>query len=228
MASASVKLACRVSGRSHDWGTDALGRSNHERVLLVKKLLHACGLRCWLDEEQMQGDVNDKMTEGIDNAETVIVFVTGRYITKAAGKGPNGANDNCKLEFDYASLRKGVERMVAVVMEPDVRDTKTWRGVVGAKLGTSLYVDMSGDSLESAVQTLAREIRSRINDCSTKSPRTQKTIETFGSLSGSLASEKSPAQQLAPLPPDVPLLPETTLERPELIASLREHVRPSQ
>eukprot|EP00966_Prymnesium_polylepis_P054150 1251760-Prymnesium_polylepis.1 len=115
----------------------------------------------------MQGDINSKMTQGIDDSAVIVVFITNQYIKKVAGDGAAGADDNCKMEFDYAVrialdlnlgrslviraldprgrqlLRKGVRRMVAVVMEPGLRDTTAWTGVVGAKLGTSLYCDCS-------------------------------------------------------------------------------------
>eukprot|EP00966_Prymnesium_polylepis_P291286 6728059-Prymnesium_polylepis.2 len=55
--------------------------------------------------------------------------------------------------------------MVAVVMEPGLRDTKAWTGVVGAKLGTSLYCDCSDNettaSFAQTVEQLAGEIRTR-------------------------------------------------------------------
>jgi hypothetical protein len=38
------------------------------------------------------------MAEGIDNSKTMGVFVTARYISKASGRGENGADDNCKFE----------------------------------------------------------------------------------------------------------------------------------
>eukprot|EP00966_Prymnesium_polylepis_P280331 6477347-Prymnesium_polylepis.1 len=76
-----------------------------------------------------------------------------------------------KFEFGYALLRKGVQRMVAVVMEPEMRDTKQWVGVVGGKLGLSLYVDLSADEddehFTSGVERLAREIRGRMEESST-------------------------------------------------------------
>ena len=62
----------------------------------VKRLLDARqGLSCWLDEEQMQGDINLQMTDGIDNSAVVVAFITTRYVTKVNGKGPRGADDNC-------------------------------------------------------------------------------------------------------------------------------------
>ena len=49
------------------------------------------------------GNVIDKMTEGIDNAMSVVVFVTRRYSDKVAWKNSRG---NCKLEFNYATNTK--------------------------------------------------------------------------------------------------------------------------
>ena len=78
-----------------DWGTDEEGRDNHARVAAVHAQLTAAGLRCWFDEEQMQGDINSKMTSGIDDSAVVVCFITSRYVTKVSGDGPNGDDDNC-------------------------------------------------------------------------------------------------------------------------------------
>ena len=75
----------------------------------------------------MQGKVVAQMTNGIDRSATVIVFVTTRYCLKVSGKGDAGDDDNCKREFEYACLRKGVAKMITVVMEPCCRDTKSGR-----------------------------------------------------------------------------------------------------
>ena len=135
---------------THDWGTDEHGRNNHERVALVNAALKRAGLVTWFDEERMQGDIVSQMTDGIDRSSVVLVFVTRNYICKVAGEGPNGANDNCKAEFDYACNRKGVERMVAVVMEAGCADTREWRGAVGMRLGGHLYHDLSADAAQLA------------------------------------------------------------------------------
>ena len=46
-----------------------------------------------------------------------------------------------------------------------MRNTRDWMGVVGAKLGTSLYVDLSADegdaAFTSGVRQLANEMRTR-------------------------------------------------------------------
>ena len=89
---------------THDWGTDEKGRDNHARVAAVHTALTAAGLRCWFDEEQMQGDINSKMTSGIDNSAVVVAFITSRYTTKVSGLGPNGADDNCTPPRRLASI----------------------------------------------------------------------------------------------------------------------------
>lgn len=66
-----------------------------------------------------------------------------------------------KFEFDYASLHKGVERMIPVVMERECADPKTWQGAVCGKLGSKLYVNLVDDSVaafQQGIDHLAREI----------------------------------------------------------------------
>lgn len=82
------------------------------------------------------------MVAGIDNAQCVVVFITKRYTEKVAG---DNAEDNCQLEFNYAALRKTATRMVSVVMEERMRNTRTWGGEVAMVLGGRLYVDLCGD-----------------------------------------------------------------------------------
>ena len=81
------RRAGHPASRAHDWGTDEKGRDNHARVAAVHAALTAAGMRCWFDEEQMQGDINARMTEGVDTSAVVVVFITKRYCAKVAGKG---------------------------------------------------------------------------------------------------------------------------------------------
>ena len=102
MASSSAEYDAFLT---HDWGDDELGRSNHARVAEVNRLLKAAGFVTWFDEDRMQGDIVSQMANGIDSSAAVLVFVTENYCIKVAGAGRNGADDNCKKEFDYASRR---------------------------------------------------------------------------------------------------------------------------
>jgi len=57
------------------------------------------GFRTWFDSEQMRGDIQQQMADGIDRSALVIVCVTERYMAKVAGKGDKGGLDNCLFEF---------------------------------------------------------------------------------------------------------------------------------
>ena len=79
---------------THDWGQDELGRDNHKRVSAVCAALKQAGYNPWFDEERMRGDINKAMADAIATSACVVVFLTERYIQKASGNGPNGADDN--------------------------------------------------------------------------------------------------------------------------------------
>lgn len=149
---------------THDWGQDELGRDNHSRVARVCAQLKAAGYSPWFDEDRMRGDVNQTMSDAIDQSDCVVVFVTERYVTKASGKGPNGSDDNCKFEFDTALLSPhlGSGKMITVVMEPRCRNPRGWpAGTVKGKLAPKLYIDLADDgaSFEENVKRLIDEIK---------------------------------------------------------------------
>eukprot|EP00966_Prymnesium_polylepis_P134275 3103821-Prymnesium_polylepis.1 len=87
--------------------------------------------------------------------------------------------------------------MVAVVMEPEMRDTKVWMGVVGGKLGTSLYVDLSADQADekfaSGVEHLAKEICDRIAE--SEAARSLKAVVHAVGAAAELAKEAPPHPQ---------------------------------
>ena len=113
-----------------------------------------------LNAEQMQGNIKKQMVAGIDNAQCVVVFITKRYTEKVSG---DNAEDNCQLEFNYSALRKTAARMVAVVMEERMRDTRAWLGEVAMTLGGRLYVDMCGDlSNEAYLHAKCKELSDAI------------------------------------------------------------------
>ena len=127
---------------SHNWGVDNSGRDNHFRVSLINKELQDIGYKTWFDGDRMKGDLFKQMSQGIENTQSVIVFITQKYIDKVDG---DNAGDNCKNEFNYAAIKKTSSNMVAVLMEREMRDTRKWTGPVGLHLSTKMYIDMSGD-----------------------------------------------------------------------------------
>jgi uncharacterized protein YjbI with pentapeptide repeats len=156
----TAKALPHVCFLSHDWGMDEDGRDNHARVARVAAALRPLGVVAWLDEQEMRGDVNSKMAEGIDGSSTFVVFITKNYLYKVTGRGINGENDNCKFEFDFALRKKGVERIITCVMERRCLKAGDWPGVINGKLCCRLYIDLSRDGVpfEDGVRRLAGEV----------------------------------------------------------------------
>ena len=102
------------------------------------------------------------MAEGIEQIKCVAVFITQKYHNKVNGKV---GNDNCKLEFGYATITKTNNKIIAIVMEPCMTNIKKWKGQVGLHLGGKKYVNMSEDVenetyLRKQVKDLQKEFRS--------------------------------------------------------------------
>ena len=57
---------------AHLFGTDELGRNNHERVMAVNERLKALGVRTWIDAEQMRDAILNKMVQGIERSSVIV------------------------------------------------------------------------------------------------------------------------------------------------------------
>ena len=127
---------------THSWAADVLGRDNHERVRRVFNELVAQGLRVWFDSERMVGNVRKMMTDGIENTQVVIVFITDKYRQKI---NDVDLRDNCKYEFKHSFEQKGPFKMLPVVMEPAMMESRNWGGELGAALSTQQLIDLTED-----------------------------------------------------------------------------------
>uniref|UniRef100_A0A7S3PYN2 TIR domain-containing protein n=1 Tax=Chaetoceros debilis TaxID=122233 RepID=A0A7S3PYN2_9STRA len=142
---------------SHNWGMDTVNRDNHKRVARLNKALVAANLSTWFDENQLKGNINQSMASGIDNSRKVLVCITKRYMDKVAGK--MGSDDNCRKEFDYSAMRKGLEHIIPVVMEKECLDLTQWHGPIGLSLANQLYINFTDNSqLSSCVRDIAKNI----------------------------------------------------------------------
>lgn len=147
---------------SHNWGKDDSGRDNHYRVSLINKELKKIGYQTWFDADRMTGDIVKQMSQGIEQTKGVLVFITRRYLEKVIDED---SSDNCKLEFEYATRNKTSSKMIAVIMEKSMSNSREWTGSVGMHLGGKIYVDMTGDLADEAylskqMKILQREIQS--------------------------------------------------------------------
>ncbi len=125
---------------SHDWGIDG---NNHNRVKQVSEALKSRGLITWIDDERIVNEINEKIIDGIDHTECMLVFMTENYVKKV-----NGWNykDYCRKEFSYAVQKLGKEKILFVVLEKSMRNSNEWGGKIRFHVGNPLYVDMSKTS----------------------------------------------------------------------------------
>ena len=149
---------------SHDWGTDESGRNTHSRMAALNDALKAIGLITWFDSDRMQGNIDDRMAEGIDRSKLVIVCITRNYLRKVSGQGARGDDDNCKKEFQYACLRRGVANLMPLVIEEAARATSSWEGPVGLSLGMQLYIDASRPSTAGEFAVIAGQIKDKVQE----------------------------------------------------------------
>eukprot|EP01042_Synura_sphagnicola_P027411 gene27411-35397_t len=122
---------------SHDWGIDG---NNHHRVKQVSEALKSRGLVTWIDEERLVNEIDEKIIDGIDHTECMLVFVTENYVRKV-----NGGNDKdyCKREFEYGFEVFGRKKMIVVVLDEAMKDSSKWHGLIRFNLGSVMYYDLS-------------------------------------------------------------------------------------
>ena len=62
--------------------------SNKKTVKTIKEKLKESGLKCWIDEEHMSGNVLDAMSAAVDNSSIFLMCCSNKYFdSKACRKG---------------------------------------------------------------------------------------------------------------------------------------------
>ena len=143
---------------SHDWGED--GITNHQKVAKINEAIKKLGYVTWFDNERMVGNIREQMANGILNTKCFIAFITNRYHDKVV-HGPD--TDNCRAEFDFASMKVP---MLAIVLDPSMRNPHDWKGNLALTLATKLFIDMSGDIddktyLQNKLKLLEKDLASK-------------------------------------------------------------------
>ena len=145
---------------SHTWKYDNLNRNTHLRVKAIGNLLKKFGWTIWLDEDDMKGNIDACMVNGIKNCDCVIVCLTTKYIDKINLASNNTTiRDNCFKEWTYAnSINKPI---IPVILEEGV-DTSEGKGILDMYLGNMLYLDLSEDINHQSITKL-NEMLLRLN-----------------------------------------------------------------
>ena len=84
------------------------------------KELQDIGYQTWFDGNLKKGDRFEQMAQGIQNTQSVIVFITQKCIEKVKGEN---VGDESKRELNYAAVRKTSSNMALVLMEREMCDT---------------------------------------------------------------------------------------------------------
>ena len=131
---------------SHTWRPDNLYRDNHKRVKKLVKELKLLNWTCWLDEEEMFGNIDACMSNGIQNADAILIFITEEYCKKIN----DGANnpyirDNCLKEWNYSTNKQKL--LIPVINEPCLLNTSCWPdGIINLYFGSTFYIDYTEDN----------------------------------------------------------------------------------
>tara|TARA_B110000037_G_C17009992_1_gene460883 strand:- start:271 stop:972 length:702 start_codon:yes stop_codon:yes gene_type:complete len=137
---------------SHTWKNDNLDRNTHSRVKVIANIMKKYGWTVWLDEDEMRGNIDACMVNGIKNCECVIACLTTQYIDKINIASNNTRiRDNCFKEWTYAnSINKPI---IPVILDEDV-NTSEGKGILDMYLGNMLYLDLSGNINQKTVNEL--------------------------------------------------------------------------
>ena len=147
--SSTIQTDCFLS---HNWGEN---KTNHQIVANINIALKKRGVSTWLDETKIDGgNIRFKMAEGIDNTKCILVFITREYREKVNGMD---MKDNCKYEFTYAVNQLGAQNMIPIIMEPEMKDARKWKGELGAALGSMLYIDFSSSILSNIPEEMEKK-----------------------------------------------------------------------
>jgi hypothetical protein len=145
---------------SHTWDEDDEGRDNHARVKHLNAGLRRLDLKTWFHDEQMQGNILNRMARGISGSPVVLICVTRRYMEKVAEEKDN----NCKLQLEFALQCRQSSFMLPVVMEESMTDKKKWDGSLGLMLGCHWYHKLTRDAdneFEKVVSEIAVAVRKK-------------------------------------------------------------------
>lgn len=141
---------------SHTWRPDNLFRDNHKRVVKLAKIMSFYGWKCWIDENEIFGNIDACIASGIENCDVVLIFITESYCNKIneAAHNPN-IRDNCLKEWTYANNRNKL--MIPIIMEPCLLNTSYWPdGIINLYFGSTLYIDYSEDNIYNVVKNLTK------------------------------------------------------------------------
>lgn len=116
-------------------------------VRKICETLKRFGFNVWMDLDTMSGSIYEKMAEGVEGADVVIICMSTKY----------QSSENCNKEFQYAQVNK--KTIIPIKMEKGFNAT----GSLGLITAGKLYIDFSNMSkFNENMMSLKKEIETRI------------------------------------------------------------------
>lgn len=137
---------------SYSWGSkdpESGVFPNQQQVLAIRDGLERRGIACWIDTEEMRGNMTEVMTTVIANCNAVVVCMSPTYCRSGS---------NSLKEFNYAVLQK--RRLLGAKTVPG---TDMISGAYGFHMGSTMYYDLSHQphtpEFEQQLTLLARDLK---------------------------------------------------------------------
>ena len=207
---------------SHTWKRDNQNRDNHERVYEISRKIRHYGWTTWIDQDDMKYNIDVDMVNGIDHSEAVITCITESYLKKIHESAANPCErDNCLKEWTYSNIRKKL--LIPIIMEKSLLDISRWpNGIVTLYIGSTLYIDGSGDNIDDIVIQLNKRLfdyglkpsNGMNKEFVIKKNFMEKVNEKLnGNLNNNLSNEKFRRTQAVPHRPAPNLIPRRALKK---------------
>lgn len=128
---------------SHAWGIDEYGRNNHNRVKELGNKLSNYGYNVWFDDNDMIGNIDKSIIDGINECDIIIFCLTTKYCNKINfALNNNIPNDNCYKEWNYTLFCK--KKFIVIIMEGSMHKTfLNNQSILQLYLNNILYIDFS-------------------------------------------------------------------------------------
>ena len=115
---------------------------NQEFVKGIKDFLENNGLRVWMDIEEVFGNINTRMQNGINNSIIIVLFITRKY----------DESHNCCKEFNYADKK----RKIIIPVKLENYNPKSELDLI---IGNKRYYTFAGNSnIDEEKKQLLRDI----------------------------------------------------------------------
>ena len=112
----------------------------------TKDFLETNGLRVWMDIEEVFGNINTRMQNGINNSKIIILFITKKY----------DESHNCCKEFNYADKK----RKIIIPVKLEHYDPKSELDLIIGNKRYYTFVDNS--NIEDEKKDLLRDIKEHL------------------------------------------------------------------